>query len=151
MDTRGMDTHDEAGHIRLMGITAIGHHGVLASERRDGQPFIVDVDLSLPLDTRSDRLDQTVNYAVIAQQVVEEIQGEPVDLIETLAGRIADRCLATGESGGTADSTSGHTAAGEPPHTTAQSVEVTVHKPHAPVGVPLSDVAVVVRRNRICL
>ncbi len=126
-----MDTRDDEGRIRLTGITAIGHHGVLDSERRNGQPFIVDIDLRLPLETRSDRLDDTVNYAVLAQEVVGEIEGEPVDLIETLAGRIADRCL--------------------PPDGPAQSVEVTVHKPHAPVGVPLSDVAVVVRRSRICL
>lgn len=138
-----MHAPDEVGHIRLMGITAIGHHGVLVSERRDGQPFIVDVDLSLPLDTRSDRLDKTVDYAAIAQQVVEEIQGDPVDLIETLAGRIADRCLAAGEPR--------QADAGGPHHPSVQSIEVTVHKPHAPVGVALSDVAVVVRRNRICL
>ncbi|WP_257476880.1 dihydroneopterin aldolase [Acidipropionibacterium jensenii] len=132
-----MQTRDDVGHIRLSGIAAIGHHGVLESEKRNGQPFIVDIDLALPLETRSDRLEDTVNYAVIAQQVVEEIQGEPVDLIETLAGRIADRCLAAAEMA---------LSSGE-----SGSVEVTVHKPHAPVGVPVSDVAIVIRRNRICL
>ncbi|MDN5977330.1 dihydroneopterin aldolase [Acidipropionibacterium jensenii] len=129
-----MDTRDDIGHIRLSGITAIGHHGVLDSEKQNGQPFVVDVDLSVPLETRSDQLSDTVNYAVLAQGVVEEIQGEPVDLIETLAGRIADRCLA---------------AAGTTP-SVGQAVEVTVHKPHAPVGVTLSDVAIVIRRNRTC-
>lgn len=121
-----MNTIDDPGHISLTGIAAMGHHGVLESERRLGQPFIVDVDLELPV-TSSDDLSDTVNYATVAQGVVEEIEGDPVDLIETLAGRIADRCLA------------------EP---LVRAVAVTVHKPHAPVGVTLADAAVTVRRRR---
>lgn len=124
-----MDTHDQVGHLRLTGITAMGHHGVLASEKRNGQPFVVDVDVALPLETATDRLADTVNYAELCQGVIVEIEGEPVDLIETLAGRVADRCLAL----------DGRITA----------VTVTVHKPHAPVGVPLQDVAVELSRSRI--
>ncbi|AXE37852.1 dihydroneopterin aldolase [Acidipropionibacterium virtanenii] len=123
-----MDIRDDPGHIRLTGITAIGHHGVLASEKAQGQPFIVDVDATVLLETGSDRLSDTVNYAELARAVIAEITGDPVDLIETLTGRIADRCLALDSR--------------------IRAVSITVHKPHAPVGVPLADVAVALTRSR---
>ena len=117
-------------HIALRGITARGFHGVLESERQEGQDFVVDVVLTV--DTRqagvSDELSDTVDYAVLAEKVVAVVTGDAVNLIETLAKRIADVCMAT---------------------QLVEGVEVTVHKPQAPVGVPLDDVSVnIVRRRR---
>ncbi|HLS73624.1 MAG TPA: 2-amino-4-hydroxy-6-hydroxymethyldihydropteridine diphosphokinase [Actinomycetaceae bacterium] len=114
--------------ITLTGVRARGYHGVLASERAEGQEFSVDVVLHL--DTRSaaatDDLSATVNYAEVAQDAVDVIAGPPADLIETVAARIADRALAR-------------------PGVTA--VDVTVHKPHAPIPVPFDDVTVHIRRT----
>ena len=114
--------------IGVTGIAARGFHGVFEHEKRDGQTFIVDVILGV--DTRAaaetDDLAYTVNYGAVAAAVVEIIEGEPFDLIETLAQRIADACLAL---------------AG------VLAVEVIVHKPEAPVGVTFGDVTVsIVRR-----
>jgi len=115
--------------VALRGLRGFGRHGVLPQERRDGQSFLVDV--SLGLDTSkaaaSDDLTDTVDYGALATRVVAVVEGEPVSLIETLAGRIADVCLA------------------EP---RVEQVEVTVHKPFAPVAVPLDDVTVTIRRSR---
>ena len=115
--------------IRLLGVQATGHHGVFEHERRDGQLFVVDVELELDLRRagRTDALTDTVSYAQVAADVVARIQGPPVDLIERLAELIAADTLAR-------------------PLVTA--VEVTVHKPQAPVGVPFGDVQVVLRRER---
>ena len=115
--------------IRLTGITAVGHHGVLASERELGQPFVVDVALFLDLGPagESDELSRTVDYGYLAQQVHAAISSEPVDLVETLAERIASLCLA------------------DP---LVDRVTVTVHKPQAPVAVTLTDVAVTIERRR---
>ena len=114
--------------VRLTGLGGIGYHGVLAEERRDGQPFLAD--LTMAVDTRAaalgDDLSRTVNYAEVAQQVVAVIEGDPVNLIETLAGRIAAVVLA---------------------HHGVESVTVTVHKPEAPVGVPFTDVEVTITRT----
>lgn len=114
--------------IRLTGVGGIGHHGVLAEERRDGQPFLADLVLSV--DTRAaaadDDLTRTVNYAEVAQQVVAVIEGEPVNLIETLAARIAAVALS---------------------HPGVHRATVTVHKPEAPVGVPFTDVEVTISRT----
>ena len=115
------------GQITLTGIRAHAHHGVLASERELGQPFSVDVALDVDMDTDSDDITKAVNYATVAQQVLNVLAGEPVNLIETLAGRIADTVL------------------GMSPR--VRSVQVTVHKPHAPVGVALDDVAVMCRKD----
>lgn len=116
--------------IVLRGLYAHGRHGVLPVERRDGQTFVVDV--SVELDTRAaadtDDLSATVDYGELARQVVSLVQGEPVDLLETLASRLAAHVL-------------------DDPKVLA--VEVTVHKPQAPVGVPLEDVAVTIRRERV--
>ncbi|MFC8501525.1 2-amino-4-hydroxy-6-hydroxymethyldihydropteridine diphosphokinase [Pedococcus sp. NPDC057267] len=115
--------------IVLKGISARGHHGVLDFEKRDGQVFVVDVtmDVDLAPAGSSDDLADTVNYAEVAADVVALVEGEPLDLIEALAARIADRVLA---------------------RPLVEAVEVTVHKPEAPVGVPFSDVQVVVSRER---
>jgi dihydroneopterin aldolase/2-amino-4-hydroxy-6-hydroxymethyldihydropteridine diphosphokinase len=75
----------------------------------------------------SDDLADTVNYAEVAGDVVALIEGEPLDLIEALAARIADRVLA---------------------RPLVEAVEVVVHKPQAPVGHPFTDVRVQVARER---
>ena len=115
--------------LALRGITAIGHHGVLETERRDGQLFAVDVVIGL--DTApaaaADDLRQTVDYGELATHVRDAIQSDPVDLIETLAGRVAEVCLR---------------------QRPVEWVEVTVHKPDAPIPVPVSDVAVTITRAR---
>lgn len=115
--------------IRLIGLGGVGRHGVLPEERRTGQLFKVDVIMAV--DTRTaaegDDLDLTVNYAEVAADVVGLVEGEPVNLVETLAARIADAVLA---------------------RAAVQSVEVTVHKPEAPVGVPFDDVQVTIVRDR---
>jgi dihydroneopterin aldolase len=115
--------------ISVRGIRARGHHGVLEHERRDGQPFVVD--LVLGLDTgpaaRSDDLSRTVDYGSLTQEVHDAIGSEPVDLIETLAQRIADLALT---------------------RELVQWVQVTVHKPAAPIAVAFEDVAVTLERSR---
>jgi 7,8-dihydroneopterin aldolase/epimerase/oxygenase len=115
--------------IALRGLRAVGHHGVYAEERATGQPFVVDVVLEV--DTRtaaaSDEVADTVHYGELAVRVVAVVEGEPVNLIETLAQRIADLCLEDDR---------------------VAAVEVTVHKPEAPVGVEFSDVAVSIVRRR---
>jgi dihydroneopterin aldolase len=115
--------------IALTGIRGTGHHGVLERERHEGQEFTVDV--TLDVDARraqaSDDLADAVDYSAVAEAVHAIIVGEPVDLIETLAGRIADGCLAFAGVLG---------------------VRVTVHKPHAPISVPFDDVSVTITRGR---
>jgi dihydroneopterin aldolase/2-amino-4-hydroxy-6-hydroxymethyldihydropteridine diphosphokinase len=115
--------------IVLQGISARGFHGVLDGEKANGQDFVVDVILEVDLRRpgRSDHLAHTVNYAEVAADVVGLITGPSLDLIENLAERIAAAAL------------------GRP---LVQAVQVTVHKPQAPVGVPFSDVSVVVERHR---
>jgi len=116
-------------HIVLQGISARGFHGVLDFEKADGQDFVVDLSLEVDLRRagRSDQLAHTVSYAEVAADVVALITGPSLDLIETLADRIAAAALE---------------------HPLVQSAQVTVHKPQAPVGVPFSDVRVVVERHR---
>ncbi len=113
--------------IRLTGLRVHGHHGVLPAERRDGQDFVVDVALSLDLRAAggSDDLADTVDYGALALALAEVVEGEPLDLLEALAGRLAEVCLSDRRVG---------------------SVEVTVHKPAAPLGRAFSDVSVTVVR-----
>jgi dihydroneopterin aldolase/2-amino-4-hydroxy-6-hydroxymethyldihydropteridine pyrophosphokinase len=115
--------------IVLQGISARGFHGVLDLEKAEGQDFVVDVvlDVDLRRAGRSDLLAHTVNYAEVAADIVGLITGPSLDLIETLADRIAVAALR---------------------RPLVQAVEVTVHKPQAPVGVPFGDVQVDVERRR---
>jgi len=116
--------------IVLTGIHGFGYHGLFDHERKDGQDFFVDLELAVDLTaaSKSDSIEDTVNYAEITDLVVEEITSNPVNLIEKLAGRIAERVL-------------NH-------HLKVQSVSVTVHKPQAPVAAQLKDIAVVIHRAR---
>jgi dihydroneopterin aldolase len=115
--------------ITLTGLRATAFHGVLDHERRDGQTFVIDVTVFLDLSdaARSDELSRTVDYGVLAQQIVESVERDPVDLIETVAQRVADVVL-------------GHRA--------ATLAKVTVHKPDAPIAVPFEDVSVTITRGR---
>ena len=122
-----MDFLDE---ITITGIRAFGHHGVYAEEKRDGQEFVVDVTLHLPLRTaaETDDVADTVHYGELAEAIAAIVSGEPVDLLETLASRIPDAILA---------------------NELVQIAKVTVHKPSAPIAVPFGDVAVTVHRGRV--
>ena len=113
--------------IALTGLRVRGFHGVLPSERAEGQDFLIDAVLSV--DTRaaaaSDELRDTVDYGGLAVRLADVVAGEPVNLIETLAVQLADVCLADSR---------------------VVSVRLTVHKPSAPVGLPFTDVSVTVER-----
>ena len=113
--------------IRLTGLRVRGFHGVFPEERRDGQDFVVDATLHLDLApaAATDDLTLTVHYGELAEQLAQVVEGEPVDLIETLAERLAQVCLA---------------------HAAVTTVEVTVHKPAAPIQRAFTDVSVTVRR-----
>ena len=115
--------------IELHGLRVRGHHGVYEHERRDGQDFVVDVTVWLDLApaAASDDLAQTLNYGDLARRTAAIVAGPPADLIETVAGRIADDVLTDAR---------------------VQAVEVTVHKPQAPIPLDFADVAVVVHRTR---
>jgi dihydroneopterin aldolase len=115
--------------ITLTGLTAVGYHGVFDHERRDGQPFVVDVVLSTDIRTaaRSDELADTLNYGAVAEDVTALITGTPFRLIESLAEAIAAALLK---------------------NYPASAVQVTVHKPKAPITVAFSDVAITIHRSR---
>ncbi|WP_432536542.1 dihydroneopterin aldolase [Kineococcus arenarius] len=116
--------------IVLRGLRAVGRHGVFEAERRDGQPFALDVALHLDVAEAAagDDLSATVDYGALAEELVTVLTGEPVALLETLAERVAAVCLARS------------------PRVVA--VDVVVHKPRAPLAVPFTDVELVVRRVR---
>jgi len=113
--------------IALTGLRVRGTHGVLPEERRDGQEFVIDAVLHL--DTRaaaaSDALADTIDYGELAARLASVAGGETYDLIETLAARLADVCLS---------------------HPLVIEVEVTVHKPGAPIPLVFEDVSVTVVR-----
>lgn len=117
-----------ADQIHVTGIKAFGYHGVLPHEAVEGQEFIVDLAVSLDLSaaSRSDNLDETVNYSDLALIVYENIVGERVQLIERLAGRIADQIKSS--------------------YPQIDSISVTVHKPDAPVTLDFDDISVTITR-----
>ncbi len=121
-----MDTTDR---ITLTGVRAFGYHGVYADEKREGQEFVVDAALSLSLRraAETDDVVDTVHYGELAERLVAVVEGEPVDLIETLAQRLADAALDDAR---------------------VDAVTITVHKPQAPITVPFGDVAVTITRGR---
>jgi len=115
--------------IILRGLRVRGHHGVFEHERRDGQDFVIDVVLSMDTSAagRSDDLNDTIHYGILAEELAANVARDPLNLIEALAQRLAERCLLNPR---------------------VEEVEVTVHKPQAPVTVPIADVAVTITRRQ---
>lgn len=118
--------HDK---ISIVGLRARGRHGVLVSERESGQEFVVDAVLWLDTEpaAAADDLRLTADYGELADRLATIVAGEPVALIETLAGRLAAACLS------------------DP---VVREAEVTVHKPQAPVRPQVADITVTIRRSR---
>jgi 7,8-dihydroneopterin aldolase/epimerase/oxygenase len=118
-----------SGVIELRGLRVRGRHGVYDFEREQGQDFLIDVRLEMDLDraAATDDVADTVHYGELAERLVAVAAGEPVNLIETLAARLADVCLADAR---------------------VAAATVTVHKPQAPIPHEFADVAVTVRRTR---
>ena len=116
--------------IVLTGMEFIGYHGCLPEERQTGQPFIVDAVLYLSLREagESDDLGKTVNYAEVCAKVQEIVEGEPCNLIETVAERIAAVILKD--------------------FSLVEKVAVTLHKPEAPIKGLFKDAAVSIERSR---
>lgn len=114
--------------LTVSGIRCWGHHGVFDHERRDGQTFVID--LTLGLDTApaaaSDDLHDTVDYGNLVAQVKASVESDPVDLVETLAHRVAGVCLSDRR---------------------VEWARVTVHKPGAPIEAEFADVALTIRRD----
>ncbi|SJM48748.1 dihydropteroate synthase [Microbacterium sp. JB110] len=120
-------TADGSGMIELTGLRVFGHHGVLDFERENGQEFVVDLHISLPMAqaAETDDVTDTVHYGEVADRVAAIVAGEPVNLIETLAHRIGGAVLADER---------------------IEFVSVTVHKPQAPIEQRFDDVSVTVMR-----
>jgi len=124
-----VDDRARGDAITLTGLRAFAHHGVFDHERRDGQEFVIDVTARLDLRGAGsdDELASTVHYGELAEQVVAAVETDPVDLIETVAERVAGVVLR---------------------HGAVWQTEVTVHKPQAPITVPFGDVSVTIVRGR---
>jgi dihydroneopterin aldolase len=132
------ESHDEAldepldeplDELSVTGIECYGYHGVFEHERREGQVFVVD--LTLGIDTTpaaaSDDLRDTVDYGSLVAAVKRAVEADPVDLIETLAQRLADVCLRDRR---------------------VQWARITVHKPGAPIEATFGDVTLTITRSR---
>lgn len=117
-----------ADRITLTGLAVFGHHGVFDHEKRDGQTFVVDISvwLDLSLAAATDDLTKTVHYGELAELAARIVAGPSRDLIESVAGDIADAVLS------------------EFP---VSSVDVTIHKPGAPIPLTFADVSVTIRRS----
>ncbi|WP_241843277.1 dihydroneopterin aldolase [Agromyces albus] len=115
--------------ITLTGVRVRAHHGVFDFEREAGQEFVIDVSVAVDLAAAAsgDDLARTVHYGELAEAISAAVERDPVDLIETVAERVASVALA---------------------FPAVEEVEVTVHKPQAPITVPFTDVAVTIVRGR---
>ena len=120
---------DRGDRITLTGLRVHANHGVFDFERAAGQEFVIDVSVAVDLAAAAsgDDLARTVHYGELAEAVVAAVERDPVDLIETVAERVAGVAL-------------GWAA--------VDQVEVTVHKPQAPISVPFADVSVTIVRGR---
>lgn len=125
----GVRVVDRPDRITLTGLRVHAHHGVYESERLTGQDFIIDVTLYLDTSpaAKSDDIGDTVHYGILAESLVRLVSGAELNLLETLAEHIAMACLEDQR---------------------VDAVDVTVHKPQAPIPYSFTDVSVSITRRR---
>jgi dihydroneopterin aldolase len=114
--------------LNLTGIRGFGYHGVFESERKNGQEFVVDIEIGTKFKNVNDDLAKTIDYSKLIDLVSAEITSNPVNLIETLAERIAEKIMDFDKK--------------------IKVLKVTVHKPAAPVSANLSDISVSIAKER---
>jgi 7,8-dihydroneopterin aldolase/epimerase/oxygenase len=127
MTERGINAVDV---INIRGISCYGYHGVLSEERVLGQRFVVNLRLYLDVSraAATDDVRDTVNYAEVYQQVKQIVEGQPKNLLETLAETIAKQLLEKFQL--------------------LEGVSVEVEKPSAPIPGTFESVSVWVERWR---
>ena len=116
--------------IFIKGLLIHARHGMLEHESEVGQRFVIDLELSTDLSesSRTDRLSDTVSYSDIVATATAAFKHSNYKLLERAAGAVADAILAA--------------------FPRIRAVEVTVHKPHAPIAAIFDDVGVVLTRTR---
>jgi dihydroneopterin aldolase len=116
--------------IEIRDLRVVGTHGVLPEERERAQPFSLDIVawVDMKAAQQSDDLADTVDYGVLAQTAADVVAGRSYQLLEALAGRLADALLVTDSR--------------------LEAVEVTVRKLRPPVALDMGSTGVRVRHTR---
>jgi dihydroneopterin aldolase len=106
------------------------YHGVMPHEAKVGQTFSLDLVLEIDLSAsaRSDKVKDTVSYERVVAAASEAFCGKRYKLIEAAGGAVADTLLSQ--------------------FGRLLSVEVTIHKPHAPIPATFGDVGIILKRER---
>lgn len=118
--------------IIIKDLEIFAYHGVLDFEKKNGQPFLVTVELSVDLRNAgiTDALDETVNYALVCEDISKVMTEEKYDLIESAAESIASTILLKYDK--------------------VKSIHVTISKPQAPIEMTFDTVCVdIVRKKHI--
>ena len=116
--------------IEIRDLRVVGRHGVLPEEKDRSQPFSLDIVawVDTAAAQRSDALTDTVDYGGLAQAAADIVAGRSFQLLEALAGRLADALLLTDSR--------------------LEAVEVTVRKRRPPLALDVGSTGVRVRRSR---
>lgn len=117
--------------IELAGVELFGFHGVLETERKQGQRFLVDLELTLDDETAtaaaaSDRIEDAVDYRDVVDAVREISDAHAYNLLEAFASAIAESLLQ---------------------RFPLSAVRVRVRKPEVVLSRPVEHAAVVVERE----
>jgi dihydroneopterin aldolase len=116
--------------IEVVGLSLYTHHGVDEAERSVGQRLVFDLsfDLSQCDATVTDRVEDTIDYADVCQQVALAAQERSYKTLERLCSAIADRMM---------------------DRYGADAVTVRATKPEPPIPLPVEEVTVEVWKERV--
>jgi dihydroneopterin aldolase len=120
----------DGDRIEIRDLRVVGVHGVLPEERERAQPFSLDIVawVDMAAAQQSDALSDTVDYGALAQLASEVVSQRSYQLLEALAGRLADALLGTDSR--------------------LEAIEVTVRKLRPPLALDVASTAVRVVRSR---
>jgi dihydroneopterin aldolase len=127
-----LDDDEEASEpevtIEVTGLSLYTHHGVTEAERELGQRLVLDLRLDVGESdaTVTDRVEDTVDYGTVCQEVALAAQQRSYKTLERLCSALADRLLDRFE---------------------LRAVWVKAAKPEPPIPLPVEEVSVEVFRE----
>ena len=116
--------------LRIKDLEVYAYHGVFQAEKEMGQRFVLDVciDYDMTRTARTEDLTSSIHYGILAEQLTGWMQGDQVDLIETVAFQLVQHIFET--------------------YNFVSKVRLEVKKPWAPVALPLDTCSVTIEREK---
>ena len=113
--------------IKINEIQLFGYHGLYEEEKENGQNFIISICIDINYIDKNDKIENTIDYTKILNEVKETFNQKRYNLIESLAVAISDNLMRIKK---------------------INSLDISIKKESPPIDAKLNSVEVNLRKTR---